>query len=87
MPQSEQTRNRQFLMEVEQDWRTVTLFLDDMWDTYRTAYGRTWTRDDPDDAYSQGHYVGEDVMLGDVTGNGDVSAYDASLTAPCAVSI
>jgi len=74
-------------MEVEQDWRTITLFLDEMWDTYRTDHGRTWTRDDPSDIYSQGHYIGEEIMLGDVTGNGDISAYDASLTAQYAIGL
>lgn len=74
-------------MEVEQNWRTITMFLAEMWDTYRTDYGHTWTRDDPDDVYSQGHYIGEELMLGDVTGNGDVSAYDASLCAQYAIGL
>ncbi len=74
-------------MEVEHNWRTITLFTDEMWDTYRSAYGRAWTRNDPDNVYSQGHYIGEVVMLGDVTGNGDISAYDASLTAQYAIGL
>ena len=74
-------------MEVEDDWRWISLFVEDMWDTHRTAFKPVWTRNDPADIYSQGYYIEDDIMLGDVTGNGNVSSYDASLTAQYAIGL
>ncbi len=50
-------------------------FGEDMWDTYRADYGPIWPE------------VGEPTIPGDVNSDGEVTAYDAALTARLAVGL
>ena len=71
-------------------WRRQwSRFPEQMWDTYRRNYRPYWTRDNPNDIYSNGHYIGKepDYLYGDVSENGNISAYDASLAAQYAVGL
>ncbi len=74
-------------------YRQQSRFSAAMWDTCREQYGRRWIMNNYSDPYSQGHYTGSGptppivFILGDVSGNGDVSTYDATLAAQYSVGL
>jgi len=76
-------------MKFETDWRSITPFAAQMWDTYRAQYGCIWTPNDPNDIYSNGHRINcsDSILYGDVSGDRQVSAYDAALTAQATVGL
>jgi hypothetical protein len=49
-------------------WKPLT-FDNNMWNQYRFDYGCVWVMDNPDDAYSQGHYncAGTDVRCSEIS--------------------
>jgi len=61
-------------MANEVNYRSWSVFTGDMWDAYRVNYGPIWP-------------ATATVIYGDVDGNGEVSAYDAALTAQAAVGL
>jgi len=71
-------------------YRQMSPFNEVMWDTYRVHYGRRWIMNNYSDPYSQGHYSGDEHpfnIKGDVTGNGEISSYDASLAAQYSIGL
>jgi len=68
-------------------WRALDQFSENMWDTYRANYGHIYLGVDPvthQRIYSDNQST---ILFGDVSGEGEVSAYDAALTAQAAVGL
>ena len=74
-------------------YRQSSRFVENMWDTYRADYGQIWIMGDPYGGYSNVYDINEGggggtaYIPGDVSGNGEVSSYDASLAAQYAISM